>query len=335
MAKSKKHYVLLRQWKMLQLLPAKVPKSAIQIRDELEREGFDVDLRTVQRDLKELKEVFPLIARKGKPISWRWDRNAMSFDIPGMDRVGALTLKMVNEFMARLLPKTCLDSLAPKLRRADAILNDLAGKTYDGWLDKVRVMPRNQPLLPPHVNADILDVVYESLFRDQRFKAIYQKRNKSKPVEYIVNPLGLVASEPILYLVATLWDYKDIKLLAVHRFQAAEMIYEKVKKPEGFTLDNYLAGGALGFAAHEGEKIQLKALFTEYAATHLYESPLSAHQKITNQENGRILIEAEVLDTSQLRWWLLGLGDNVEVVSPTALRKEIAETIRNMASYYK
>jgi hypothetical protein len=96
----------------------KYPKDAATVRGELENEGFKVDLRTVQRDLKELTEVFPVTAKQGKPISWRWDRNAMSFDIPGMDRTAALTLKMVSEFMARLLPKSCLESLAPKLWRA-------------------------------------------------------------------------------------------------------------------------------------------------------------------------------------------------------------------------
>ena len=103
MTKTKKFHALLRQWKMLQLLPSKYPKDAATIREELEDEGFKVDLRTVQRDLKELTEVFPVTAKQGKPISWRWDRNAMSFDIPGMDRTAALTLKMVSAFMARLL----------------------------------------------------------------------------------------------------------------------------------------------------------------------------------------------------------------------------------------
>lgn len=114
MTKPKKYYALLRQWKMLQLLPSRHPKDAATIREELENEGFNVDLRTVQRDLKELMEVFPVTAKQGKPISWRWDREAMSFDIPGMDRTGALTLKMVSEFMTRLLPKNCLESLGKR-----------------------------------------------------------------------------------------------------------------------------------------------------------------------------------------------------------------------------
>lgn len=335
MTKSKKYFALLRQWKMLQLLPSRHPKDASTIREELANEGFNVDLRTVQRDLKELMEVFPITAKQGKPISWRWDRDAMSFDIPGMDRTGALTLKMASEFMSRLLPKNCLDSLAPNLRRANAILDGLGGKSYSSWPDKVRVVPRTQPLLPPDVDADILEAVYEALFRDRRFKAMYLKKGTVDPVEYTVNPLGLVAADSVLYLVATLWNYDDIKLLAVHRFRAVEMMHKASRKPKGFKLDDYLESGALGFPLPGEKTIKLKALFDKYVAAHLYESPLSQNQTITDQEDGKVLLKAEVLDTHQLRWWLLSFGEYVEVVSPRSLRKEFVKTVRNMASYYE
>lgn len=216
MTKQKKYYALLRQWKMLQLLPSRQPKDAATLRDELENEGFSVDLRTVQRDLKELMEIFPVTAKQGKPISWRWDRNTMSFDIPGMDKTAALTLKMVSKFMARLLPKICLESLAPNLRRADAILNQLGDRSYGGWPEKVRVVSRTQPLLPPDIDGDILDTIYESLFQDRRFKTMYLKKGADEPVEYVVNPLGIIATDSVLYIVVTLWDYEDIKLLAIH-----------------------------------------------------------------------------------------------------------------------
>ncbi len=280
-------------------------------------------------------EVFPITVKQGKPLSWRWDRNAKSFDIPGMDRTGALTLKMVSDFMMRLLPRGCLASLEPNLRRANAILNESGDKGYGGWPDKVRVAPRTQPLLPPDVDADILEIVYESLFQDRRFNAMYLKKGTVEPVEYTVNPLGLIATDPVLYLVATLWDYDDIKLLAVHRLQTAEMTPQACRKPAGFTLDKYLKDGALGFPMPGKKTIRLKALFDQYAAAHLHESPLSHNQTIKEQEDGDVLVEAEVPDTHQLRWWLLSFGEYVEVVSPESLRREFAETARNMASYYE
>jgi hypothetical protein len=38
-------------------------------------------------------------------------------------------------------------------------------------------------------------------------------------------------------------------------------------------------------------------------------------------------ITAEVFDTWQLRWWILGEGDHIEVLEPMDLRQQIAETI--------
>ena len=100
------------------------------------------------------------------------------------------------------------------------------------------------------------------------------------------------------------------------------------------TIADRLQSGALAFTLPEKKTIKLKVLFDKSAAAHLYESPLSLDQKLTEQED-EVLVEAEVLDTQQLRWWLMGFGDLIEVVAPKSLRKEFAETARNMASYYE
>jgi len=39
-------------------------------------------------------------------------------------------------------------------------------------------------------------------------------------------------------------------------------------------------------------------------------------------------------DTSELRWWLLGFGDQVEVLKPASLRKHFARMAANMATAY-
>lgn len=331
---SKKFHTLLRQWKMLQLLETRTPKDATLIRDRLEEEGFKIDLRTVQRDLRELCELFPITFDERKPITWRWDRNAMSFDIPGMDRTAALTLKMVNEFMARLLPQSCLESLGPNLRRADRVLEEQGGKGLSSWPSKVRVVTRSQPLRPPEVASGVTDVVYEALLNDLRFKGQYRKKGAEKFENYIVNPLGLVVAEPVMYLVATLWDYDDIKLLPLHRFGQIELTHEPLRKPKGFQLDKYLEQGELNFPVPGNKTIRLKVRFDKTAAAHLLESSLSSDQKITECDEDEVMLEATVLDTLQLRWWLLGFGDQVEVVAPKSLRQEFAETARNMAGYY-
>ena len=81
--------------------------------------------------------------------------------------------------------------------------------------------------------------------------------------------------------------------------------------------------------------ISLKVSFTEEAAAHLVETPLSKDQRMIDQGDGWILIEATVQDTAELRWWLLGFGNQLEVKLPIRLRKEMQEIAHKMFNLYK
>ena len=65
-----------------------------------------------------------------------------------------------------------------------------------------------------------------------------------------------------------------------------------------------------------------------------YESPLCENQITRELPDGQVQVEAQVQDTQQLRWWLLGFGDHVEVLAPKALRQEFAEKSARMAERY-
>ncbi len=82
-------------------------------------------------------------------------------------------------------------------------------------------------------------------------------------------------------------------------------------------------------------KIRLRVLCSEDAAIHLTESKLSDDQKTTGKNDGRMLIEAMVADTAELRWWLLGFGSFVEILGPASLRKEFMKLTEDMRNLYR
>lgn len=82
------------------------------------------------------------------------------------------------------------------------------------------------------------------------------------------------------------------------------------------------------------EKLKLVARFSQSAAQHLEETPLAEDHRTKRQSNGEVEVSAMVQDTSQLRWWLLRFGDQVEVLKPRTLRAELAATIRAVAARY-
>jgi len=59
------------------------------------------------------------------------------------------------------------------------------------------------------------------------------------------------------------------------------------------------------------------------AADHLYETPVNETQILKEIEPGVTELRVQVQNTEELKWWILGLGANVEVVKPVKLRNQI------------
>ena len=81
--------------------------------------------------------------------------------------------------------------------------------------------------------------------------------------------------------------------------------------------------------------MSLKLLVNDAVVEHLSESRLSNDQRITPGPDGKTLVEATVADTRELRWWLRGFGDHVEVQSPAGLRLEFKEHSRSLHEMYE
>lgn len=327
---------VIRQLLILRMIPRRNRIDAATIHRKLENSlpGFQVHLRTIQRDLNDLQDAqFPLDSDGCRPQGWKWRDDADLIEIPGMDLTTALTFRMAEDHLSRLLPKTCLSSLSPHFRQARKLLDQNEIAALNDWPQKIKVVPRTQALLPPVIAPHVVDIVYRALFENLRFQVSYRRPGEEGKVLEL-NPLGIVFNDPAVFLVATCWDYTDIRLLALHRMSHAELLETPCTRPEGFDLQNYIDGGGLGFARQCGKTLRLKVLFEPGAAWHLRETPLAEDQNITDRKDGRVLVEAEVTDTEQLRWWLLGFGAAVEVVGPKRLREEFMEISRRMALRY-
>ena len=303
----------------------------------MEQQGIDIHRRSIQRDLEKLSEVFPLSCDdRDKPYGWSWSAEAPSFDIPAMAPPAALAYRMVEAFLAELFPHEVFHQLAPHFRHAGNVLDQTDRATLKDWPDKVRTLSRTQPLLPPDITPEVYAVVSDALLEGKRFGVSYRKRGQNEPTSWTINPLGLVVHDRLLTLVCTMGNYrelKDVRKIHLHRVVDAQPLDELSIAPEGFSLDEYINEGAFGYRRGT-DTIRLRALFEKDATLHLEETPVSADQRLTEQPDGMILVEATVADTGQLRWWLLGFGGRVEVLEPQELRHEIKNHALKMIEKY-
>lgn len=325
----------LRQWAMLKRIPQH-PRliTAREIYEYLESEGFEVTKRTVERDLLSLSEIFPLLSNeRSRPYGWSWSKDAESFSLPSMSPLQALTLELAHDHLKTLLPASLLQTLAPYFKCAEGVLSSGDGvQKLASWRKKVAIVPPNQPLIPPNYPEEIIEAVHSALLSEQQLEISYASREKGETKTYRVHPLGIVQRGAVTYLVATLSDYTDIRLLAVHRIQAAHVLEQPANTPKNFDLAQYICQGALGFG--DSGEIKLRVRFSTAAGEHLRETPLSLDQQIEPYQPGWMRIQATVPNTAQLRWWLLGFGNQVEVLEPISLREEFVNTAQSLHGIY-
>jgi len=345
MAQIDKKSTLLRQWEMMRMLTVSRSDSrhdgrwdkASDITAKLSDAGYDVSVRTVQRDLKELSEIFPIELNDKNPreFGWRWIKGA-NLDIPGMSVPEALAMRLVETHLKQLLPASMLDGLIGVFSLAKTKLDKVKNQNNNhskDWLNKVRVVPPAQPLLPPVVDETVQANIYQGLLDDKQLSARYQSANSDQPNDYVLHPLGLIMRGAATYLVASAWDYDEARLYALHRFSKVEILDAAAKAPEGFNLNAAIASGLADFA-NQGEPIKLELRCTEGVAAFLAETPLAADQTVTPEADGWVRLTATVNDTRQLQWWLLGQGDGVEVCGPDALRAEILDLVQKTLGNY-
>lgn len=332
---NNKSDAILRQWMILRSIPAFPRKiTAAKLTSRLQGEGFDVTKRTVERNLQTLSQIFPLHSdERSRPYGWSWQKDADMFALPTMSPVQALTLSLARDQLTSLLPASLMETLSPYFRYADNVL--LSGdsvKNMADWRDKVAIVPSSQALIPPQYDEAVVETIHAALLAEQQLEIEYANRAMDDAKTHTIHPLGLVQRGAVIYLVATMYAYEDIRILAMHRIQAATPLEAPVKVPGGFCLSEYIAKGAFGFAASD-ENIRLVARFATPAAEHLRETPLSKDQEII-EEDETVCISATVSDSPQLRWWLRAFGDQVEVLEPTSLRAEFMETVQSMSELY-
>ncbi len=325
-----------RQWVMLRLIP-RSPWSvgAREIRDRLAEEGFAVDLRTVQRDLGKLSEIFPLTSEvNGKAFQWSWMPEAASLDIPGMDPSAALAFQLAAVYMTPLLPPTTLRHLNPYFQRARDVLASTRGGNISLWPDKVCAIVRGPVLQAPAIVPSVQEAVYHALLTDRQLIVTYRNKAAGRPKVYPVHPLGLVFRDGVVYLVCTVKRYPDIRHLALHRISSAMPCDKPARRPEGFSLSRYVKDEQFFSYPVQGRFIRAKILFERDAAVHLAERPLSRDQQLIRQKDGRVLLCATVRDTLELRWWVQGFGDQAEVIAPAPWRAEFAAMVHRLAKRY-
>jgi predicted DNA-binding transcriptional regulator YafY len=320
-------HTTLRQISMLKLIP-KSPSFILTklLQQQLAEQGFEVSLRTIQRDLDNLSTIMGLTSSESAD-GFKWCYvNSTNEILPAILPSEALLLCIAKEQILAQLPIVALNQLEPRFSKAEQTLE--CSERYKNWRDRVKVVSYGFPLTAMPINEDVRQTVYDAVLNQQQIKLKYQKRPNNEK-EYYLNPHGLIIRENTHYLVASkVLSQHDFQLFKFSKMTHAEKLFESNLACTS-DIKRYLNSNATGYLLSDTH-INLEMLVTGPALSLLEEATLSPNQKITIKElvPERIAkVEVEVEFTQELVHFLLGFGGYVKVLKPAVLIEEFEKRL--------
>lgn len=303
------HESVILALELLRRIPRNRKITCAALHQQLMDIGIQRDVRTIQRQLEKLVLHFDIeLDDRTKPYGYRWKPNSVGLSLPMLSEQESLLLALSERYLKSLLPVSVTKSMSSFFEQARLKLDNKSyPKKESEWLSKVRIVSANQPLLPPEIKVGVFDVVSEALYVNRWLQITYRNQN-GKKTEANVMPLGLVQQGVVLYLVCRFEKFHNERILALHRISAATLSGLTFNYPKDFSLTQYDLDGHFGFGA--GKRINLNFKIAKDAGAHLLETPLSENQQVIEHKDC-YEINATVVETARLEWWLRGFGGDV------------------------
>lgn len=334
---------LLRNLILLRMIPRHPGSiSTIELRNALEREGFQISLRSLQRDLDgKLSQRFDLLCSKDdpdpaiarqRPFRWSYQPHVRP-GLPAMTAAEAMAMQLCEGHLRHLLPPGVLSQLEPHFAEARQTLSKREGSRHAHWLDRVRSLPNGKALLPAVVAPEVWENVATAVLEQRQLQVDYFSRVKGEVKQMLLHPKGLVSRGPTTYLIASVGDYTDIRHFALHRIQQAQLLTISSRDGE-FNMDAYLPEAA--FTPRQGSgMVELVADVHPDTAGILQETPLSEKQTLDPlPATDWLRLRVRVADDQETLWWVLGLGESILVHQPASLQQTIKNNSKSLHSMY-
>ncbi|UVJ43903.1 WYL domain-containing protein [Pseudomonas sp. LS1212] len=309
----------------------------------LQEEGFKEDIRTVQRDVKHLRDDHEIVMVEGDPAP-RWSLAKTSrlnltetlAKPPTVDpkllksaRV-ALSIVTLYEQASHLLHQAALDDLEEQYQSSKQLLEKHL--RHEGrWLGKVVMGTQQLQLRQAQINERWLHEVQLALLGAYQLEALYYSQNSAQEKRKVINPLGLSYQDSSIYVICTFAGEELVRTLPLQRFREIKpMSAREAVVPAGFNLKAHtqrlVEPGAITLKLRINEKMRRRLDPSE--------TPLAEHQCFTRLDEKWWLLECETTYSQGLVWWVLSHGESLEVLEPARLRQKVGQCVTTTASYY-
>ena len=296
--------------------------------DELAEQN-GVSRRTIFRDLQELEAV-------GVPFNFDAGAGGYTiepeFFLPSIDLniSEALSLLMLVHKGRSHLPLPFVNSALRAGIKIETNLPDNIRDYCNATLHYITIRPNS------HAPLDQLDHIFAELQKairaSRKVKIDYFSLYDKGLVTLTLDPYHLFYNNRAWYVTGKSWMHKEIRTFKLNRIRNIEPQKKGFVQDKKFDIHDYI--GLAWSMIPEGKIYNIKLKFSKMVAYNVSEVVWHKTQMITRNDDGTVTLEFRVDGLGEISWWILGYGDQVEVLKPKALRDRIVRTAQNIVNNY-
>ncbi|TCW62117.1 CRISPR-associated helicase Cas3' [Treponema sp. J25] len=181
----------------------------------------------------------------------------------------------------------------------------------------------------------ILELLTEGWANLQKVRIWHRSEKLDKVFVYVVSPYFIepYATGQTTQLICFSEPPGALRTYKIERIERAEKTTEKYTIPTDFNLREHLANAwAIWTTEEEPKHVVLR--FHPRVAQRVKESRWHLSQKIQEQENGYLLWQADIAETTEMLPWIRGWGADVEVLEPPELREVLVKEAKRLVKLY-
>ncbi len=180
----------------------------------------------------------------------------------------------------------------------------------------------------------VFDQLVEALANRRSVRIQYDSFAERKTIITRLNPYRLLFSRRSWYVIGRSSLHRATRTFNLNRVLDLKSLDEHYEFPRGFSIDRYL-GNAWHLIPEPGPDFQIVVRFRPMVAQNVAEVGWHKTQRVVQNDDGTIDFHATVSGLSEISWWILGYGDQAEVLKPAQLRRIIADRATRMARIYE
>ena len=289
---------------------------------------FGTSRRTIFRDLKELQAI---------GVPFHYDARTSGYTIEPEFFLPPVDLSLQEALGLLLLAHKTKDQIQTPFKNsvlwaALKIENNLPAKIRqycNTALQNISTRPCAQATVTHSAGLDkTFAQLQQAIVKKRKVNIRYHSLFEGTIIDVELNPYHLLYNKRAWYVLGRSSLHKSVRTFKLNRIRELTTTKRCFVDGEKFDVYDYL--GRAWSMIPEGRIYNIKLLFLPKVANNVSEVQWHSTQKVVRNSDGSATVEFRVDGLGEITWWILGYGDQVQVLAPKTLRKKVLEVAKNM-----